>query len=290
MSTPISLRSPSVARIVAITLLWISRTLSGLLVACPLVFAITASGLVSGPDRDALFFRPGALSLLELLRIGTPSLGAALKVSLLLGACTATLGLVPLGAVLDLLHAQEPDSLGARFSRGTAVFPRFLALAAITFLGQAALLLAASLLEGGLSSALHGRDERLLTVVPILVFAVGLLCCAWLGAVQDVARAVVVQRDLGARAALIEALTILRTDAPSVLFGSYPSATGSAFAWLSAAWILMRLDLSGPSPRTIALAFLVHQAAVLFSLALRVRWLGGALALAAAAPNDSARD
>jgi hypothetical protein len=165
-----------------------------------------------------------------------------------------------------------------------------LGLSAITLLGQAALLLAASLLEGGLSSALHGRDERLLTLVPVLVFGVGLLGCAWLGAVQDVARAIVVQRGLGARPALFEALTLLRRDAASVLFGSYPSVTGSAFAWLSAAWLLMRLDLSGPSTRGIALAFLVHQAAVLVGLALRVRWLGGALALAATTQTGSARE
>jgi hypothetical protein len=290
VSAPVSLCSPRIARIVAVTLLWIARTLSSLLVACPLVFAITATGLVNGPDRDAVLFRPGGLVLLELVRNGTSSLGAALKVSLLLGVCTAALGLIALGASLDLLRGQEPDPINARLLRGAELFPRFLGLSVSTLLGQAASLLAASLLAGASSSALHGRDERLLTVAPVLTFGLGLLCCAWLGAVQDVARSAVVQRDVGARAALFEAFTILRNDAPSVLFGSYPSVAGSAFAWLCAAWLVMKLELSGPSTRGIVLAFLVHQAAVLFSLALRVRWLSAAIALSARADGASARD
>ena len=288
MNALLSLRSPRTARIVAVTLLWITRTLASLLVACPLLFALMGNGLVSGPDRDASLFQAGALVLLELLRSGAPLLGAAIKVSLLLWGVCATLALVPLGAALDLLQSQEADALGARTWRGLRLFPRFLALSGIALLAQAALLLAASLLDGALSAALQGRDERVLTLVPGLAFGAALLCCGWLGAVLDVARGAVVQRDLGARVALAEALSVLRVDPPSVLFGSYPSAAGSLLAWLGALWVLTKLDLESPTTRGVALAFVVHQVAVLFSLALRVRWLERALALSARAP--SARD
>jgi len=280
----LSLRSPRTARMVAVTLLWIARTLASLLVAGPLIFAIAGTGLVGTPERDAPLFRSGALVLLELVRIGAPLLGAALKVSLVLFALCAVLELVPLGTALDLLKSQHADAIGSHFARGFQLFPRFLGLSGVTLLGQAALILAASLLESGLGSALNGRDERLLSLLPVALFCVGLLCCAWLGAIQDVARGLVTQHDLGARAALFEALTILRDDPLAVLVGSYPSVAGSAFAWLAGAWVLSRIDLSNPATRGVALAFVVHQMAVLLSVALRVRWLDGALTLAARAP------
>jgi hypothetical protein len=288
MSALLSLRSPRTMRVAVVTLLWISRTVASLLVAFPLIFAITSSGLVSGPEQDALLFHPGALGLLELVRAGAALLASALKTSLLLAASCAVLGLVPLGAALQLLESQDADGIGRGLAKGVGVFPRFLALSAITLLAQAALLLASSLLGTALSAGLHGRDERVQTVAPLAVFGVGLLYCAWLGAVQDVARGVVVRHDLSARRALFEAIAILREDPWAVLLGSYPSAAGSAFAWLGAAWVVTRLDLSSPTKRGIVLAFVVHQAAILFSVALRVRWLDAALTLGARAP--SARD
>jgi hypothetical protein len=288
VSALLSLRSPRTTRVVVVTLLWITRTLASLLVACPLIFAITSSGLVSGPEHDTLLFQPGALGLLELVRAGAPLLVSGLKTSLLFGATCAVLGLLPLGAALELLGSQDTDGIGRGLARGFSIFPRFLALSAITLLAQAALLLATSLLATALSAGLHGRDERVQTLAPLLVFGVGLVYCAWLGAVQDVARSVVVRHNLRARPALFEALTILREQPWAVLLGSYPSAAGSAFAWLSAAWLVTKLDLSSPAKRGIVLAFVVHQVAILLSIALRVRWLGAALTLGARAP--SARD
>ena len=285
MSAWPSQRAPWTARAVAVVLLWIARTLASLLVACPLVFAIVGSGLVGSPERDAPLFRPGALVLLELVRTGAPLLGAALRVSLVLFALCAVLGLVPLGAALDLLQRQTTDAVGSRFERGFRLFPRFLGLSALTLLAQAALLLAASLLGTALSSGLHGRDERLLSLLPVASFGIGLLCCAWVGAVLDIARSSVVQHDVGARAALFEALTILRADPVAVLVGSYPSVAGSAFAWLASAWVLAKINLATPVTRGVALAFVVHQLAILLSVALRVRWLDGALTLAARAPS-----
>lgn len=290
MSALLALRSPRAARAVAVTLLWITRTLASLLVACPLVFAIIGSGLVSGPNKDALLFQPGALALLELVRAGAALLGAALKSSLLLYAVCAVLGLLPLGAALDLLQTEQVDAGSARFARAVRFLPRFLALSFGTLLAQGALLLAASLLGSALSAGLPGRDERLLTLAPLGLVGVGLLGCAWLGALLDVARGVVVERDLGARASVVEALTILRAEPLAVLLGSYPSVAGSAFAWLSAAWILTKIDLANATTRGLVLCFVVHQVAIVLSIALRVRWLAAALGLAAHARDESARD
>ncbi|HWZ89574.1 MAG TPA: hypothetical protein VNW92_12010 [Polyangiaceae bacterium] len=288
MNAVLSLRTPRSARVLAVTLLWITRTLTSLLVVCPVLFAISGSGLVSGPERDAVLFRPGSLLLLELVRAGAALLGSALKSSLVLGVSCAVLGLAPLGLALDLLQSQDADALAARFARAVRRFPGFLVLSGITLLAQGAFLLAASLLGTALSAALSGRDERVLTLTPIVLFGVALLGCAWLGALLDVARGLLVERDLHARAALLEALGIVRDEPLAVLVGFYPSVAGSLFAWLCAAWLLTKIDLAQPTTRGVALAFVVHQSAVLLSITLRVRWLGAAIALGARA--ESARD
>jgi hypothetical protein len=293
MSQALGVRSglPWTARLVAVTLLWISRTLGSLLVACPLLFAIIGTGVASGPEYDAPLFQRGALLSLELARLGAPELGSALKSSLVLCALCATLGLVPLAAALDLLETREVDSFAARFARGVRIFPSFLALSTTTLLAQSALVLACSLLAGALSAGLHGQDERLLTLAPSALFGVGLLGCAWLGALLDVARGALIQHELKSRAALLHALQVLREEPLAVLFGSYPSSAGAVFSALSAAWLLTKIDLSGPATRGVVLAFAVHQLAIIISIALRVRWLGTALALSVRAPAtlESAR-
>ena len=94
----------------------------------------------------------------------------------------------------------------------------------------------------------------------------------------DVARTTLVQRALGARSALTHALLCLRQRPLSLLIGAYPSITGSLLGYLTAAWALTRLD---PMSSSVALACGVHQLAVLFAIAWRVRWLGTALELSA---------
>jgi hypothetical protein len=253
-------------------LLWVSRTLVGLLASYPILSAIDATGIGAGPDRDAVLFRPGALLLLEAVRVGLPWLGSALKTALLLGALGALTELVPVACAFDFLREQERP-FGARVARGIQCFPRFLALGAIALLAQAAFLLAASLLAGALKGALQSADERALSVAPVVVFSLALLTSLWLNGVLDLARAAVVERDLGARDALLQALTILRERPLDVLGGAYASAAAASFAYLTGAWLVSRLDLTQPFGSRIALCFAVHQLAVLFGVAWRVRWL-----------------
>ena len=265
----------------ASSLLWVSRTLLGLLVAYPVLSAIDATGIGNGPERDAALFRPGSLLLLEAVRVGLPWFDSALKIALLLSALSALVELLPLSCAFDLLCAEERP-FGARISRSIQCFPRFLALGAIALAAQVALLLGASLLEEALKAALQTADERLLSIAPIALFALALLASLWLYGVLDLARAAVVARDLGARGALLRALTLLREQPRDVLSGSYASAAAAAFAYLTAAWVVAKIDLAQPLGSRIALCFAVHQGAVLFGIAWRVRWLRRALALNAA--------
>ena len=267
------------ASVTAGGLLWISRTLSGLLVIYPLLLAVEASGMVSGPDGDAVLFRPGSLLLLELVRVASAELGAAFKVLLLLGGLAMLAQLVVLAAALDVL-SDEPSSLRERIGRSFGLFPRFLGLSAITLLAQAALLLAASLLGAAFKSALHENAERWRDIAPLALLALGVVACAACGGVQDIARASLVQEEQSAREALVRALTRLRQQPWSVLIGWYPSAAGALLAYLVAAWLTQRVALESASHRAIAASFAAHQLAVLLGIACRVRWLRAALSLA----------
>jgi hypothetical protein len=253
-------------------LLWVWRTLVGLLVSYPVLSMLDTTGIGSGPDRDAVLFRPGALLLLEALRVGMPWLGSALKTALLLGAFGALSELVPLACAFDVLQEEERP-FTARVTRAMQCFPRFLALGAIALLAEGLLLLGASLLGGALKSALQSADERALSLAPVALFSLALLASLWLNGVLDLARAAVVARELGARGAVLRALTILRERPFDVLCGRYASAAAAGFAYLTAAWLMTRVDVTQPLGLRIALCFAVHQLAVLFGIAWRVRWL-----------------
>ncbi len=274
------------ARASAAMLLWVSRTLLALLVAYPVLSALEATGIGNGPKRDAVLFEPGALLLLELLRVGGPALASALKPALLLAALVLVLELAPLACALDFL-CRGDRPFRARATRAMTVFPKFVWLGAVAWLTDGALLLFLSLAETALRSALHQADERLLSVAPLSLVALGALALVWVNGVLDVARAAVLDRDLSFRSALVHALTVLREQPSALLSGAYASSAASAFAYLTAAWLMTRLDVSTGSAVAVALAFGVHQLAVLFAIAWRVRWLERALALSGGVPLGS---
>lgn len=264
-------------------LLWISRTVLALFASYPLLLAVRASQMTAGPEGDAVLFQPGSLLLLELLRVGASWLASAAELSLMLLGVAAILQLIPLAVALDMLAAPNRPLL-ERGARALRLFPRFLALGVIALLAQAALLLATSLLGAALKPMLASADERLRSIAPIAVMALGLVACGWFGGALDIARATLVRRSLeggGARASLAQAVDCLRQRPLRVLLGVYPSIAGSALAVLAATWFLARFVPTQTSGRALALGFAAHQLAILFAIAWRVRWLGTALELSA---------
>jgi hypothetical protein len=283
-STPMPFGARISASVSAGMLLWVSRTLLGLLIAYPMLSALDATAIGDGPERDAVLFQPGALLFLELVRVGLPVLGAAFRTTLLLCALSAVLELAPLACALDVLSGAE-RSFSARILRSVRAFPTFLSLSGLALAAQAALLLATSLLSGALKSALQKTDERALGIAPIALCALGVLAVLWANSVLDLARAAVIERELGWRDALTHALTVLLEQPLAVLSSSYASAAGGVAAYLTAAWLMTRLSVAGPSGWPIALAFAVHQLALSLGIAWRVRWLDRALSLSASAPS-----
>lgn len=267
----------------ACVLLWMSRTVLALFASYPLLLAVRATSMTAGPEGDAVLFQPGSLMLLELLRLGGPSLFSAGEFALVLLGVFAILELIPLAMALDLL-ALPNRALRERLARAIQVFPRFLALGLLTLLLQAALLLASNLLTAAVKPVLASADERLQSLLPIALMGLGLMGCGWVGAVLDIARATVVTRtfdEVGARAAFAEAVNCLRQKPLRVLVGPYPSVAGSALAVLAATWFSARSVAVPSSSAALAFAFVTHQVAMLFSIAWRVRWLNAALELSA---------
>lgn len=274
-----------VASVAAGFLLWISHTLLGLLVVFPVLAALDASRLAQGPDGDALLFRPGGLVFFELLRIAAGELQVASRLTVLLGLLAFLVGLLPLACALDLIWIRE-SSLAERGLRALRSFPRFLALGVIALLAQGALLLAASILSAAVQGALKSGDERVLSILPLLVFGLGLVGCGAIGCLLDVARAALVQVDYVTREALQHAVLRLRQRPLELLAGGYVSFAAAAFAYSAAAWFTTAHgDLSGSAKLPIVVAFAVHQAAIAFALSFRVRWLTHALELSAEASD-----
>jgi hypothetical protein len=206
-----------------------------------------------------------------------PWLTAALKSALLWLVLGAIVELAPLAYALDLLRGGERP-FAWRMLQSIRYLPRFFVLGAIALAAQVVLLLAASLLDAALKGALQAADERVQSCAPLALFALALLASLWVCGALDLARAAIVEHDLTSRPALMHALLLLKRDPLAVLSGSYASAAGASCAYLGAAWLVTKLDLSQPPASRIALCFAVHQLAVLCALAFRVRWLGRALA------------
>ena len=264
------------------------RVLASGLAVCPLLAAIRASGALSGPERDTALFKAGALLPLELVRKDASSLTGALEVSLLLLGVFCVLGLIPLASALNALAAE--GSLASNITEGVRAFPGFALLSGITWLTQAAVLLGASIAGSLVTAAMPRGDERWATLTPLVLLAIGGILASFCGAALDVARVTLLQRRHGVRNALLDAITQVREHPSAIAIGCYPSVAGSLFVLAASAWLVGELDVSRISAVRIALVVVVHQAAVLLSVALRVRWLTSARVLVLAGANEPASD
>jgi hypothetical protein len=107
---------------------------------------------------------------------------------------------------------------------------------------------------------------------------------------EDVVRAALVKHD-GApllRACGVARRAILAAPVRVVTAAAGPLFAGAALVVVGA-WLTGVIDVSRPGALRVAGVFMVHQAVALALAALRVRWLGSALALVPGRPaNDSA--
>jgi hypothetical protein len=277
-------RRPSAA-----LLLWGWRLLAAWLVAAPLARAVAAAGAGHLADGDAALFEPGGQLLVETLRVGGATLGAALQSAVGLLLVVGALGLLPLAAVLVSLAHRGRLRFGDWAGRAAAHLPAFVLLSLLTLLSQALALVAWGLVAGGASAALESVvDERSRDVALVAALLPGLALVLGLGLAEDLGRARVVRHGASGWSSWLAALgLLLRRPGPALLGWLTPAAW--AVAAVVAAEIAVRaIDVSRAGAARPWAAFAVHQAAALALAAARVAWLGRALQLVGV-PSEDAR-
>ncbi|EYF02041.1 hypothetical protein [Chondromyces apiculatus] len=251
------------------------RALASLLLALP-PSLLAGAYLGHHPRLDAPLFDPGALLLTDLARLtelALPALAAQFGLGALLAAA---LGLFPLAALLVALGHDGPLRAPFLASRIASALGPLVLLWGVSLLAQLAagtltLLLGAQLLD---PFALTGPADDL---THLALVALALLAATAVGVIHDLARVAAVHQGLGFLDAATRALALVRTSPGRVTRAWLPCAAPAAALLVAAAWLGARLGLA-TGPR-IALAFLVHQAALFAATWLRATWLAAALRL-----------
>lgn len=253
---------------------WGMRALSALLLASPLaaVLGVAVSQTVTG---DAALFEPGALLLIEVLRLHGAMIAAAVGSSAALFCGLALLNLIPLVAVLVALDRTERPVEGAFMARVFAALPGCIVVGGATLLAQ---VLVATLLglmvDWVLRAEFLGWSVQTREMSALALCLVGLLLSVtlWLG--QDLARASLISHRHGTVAAVGSAwLTLRARPALTLTAWLVPGLLGFACVLL-AAWALGSWWLASPW-----WTFLLHQPLVLLAVWLRGVWLAAALRL-----------
>jgi hypothetical protein len=257
--------------------LYAYRAAASTMVAYPIAKAFTAFGATMHPDGDRVFFEPGGFRLVEALRLGSASLGAAVQSGALVGLVTAVVGLVPLAAALAML-ADPGRPRGDVAKRALEVFPVFLKLGAATVFVQAVICGGAAAVAptlSGFAGVMVNEQARDIAVSMALLPAAALV--VGLGIWEDFARAAATlgeHRAIDAARSGWAALLRHRTRALRVYLGTV--VAGCAAVAISAAAVGL-IDVSRPGPIRVLGAALAHQATLFAVAGLRAIWLGAGL-------------
>lgn len=263
-----------------VILVWAWQLVAALFVAAPIASAFGGTGVAAHPHGDAVLFEPGALLLVEALRVGAEALVSAFGSSIALLAIASALGLIPVALLLVALASSERLQLSSWLGRAIAQVPAFALISGATLLARAVLLVALLIAWGAVDDAL---DSALSERGADLVLAVGALAgaLAWtaLGITRDLARASAVRRGRGALAALRAGVAAFSARPLATLLGWLLPASWSVAVLAAAALTVGALHVERPGAWRVVLALAVHQLAVLLLVALRAAWLGRALEL-----------
>jgi hypothetical protein len=263
----------------ALASLWGWQAALALLASWPAAAFVGAAYGVP-PRRDAPLWDPGGHALLDFLRHGAQGLApvrAAAEIAIVLGA---TVGLLPMAAVMVAMAHATTDRRAAGFARsmgGAArAMPSLLWLLVVLSVAQAATLGIGFLVAGAAQAWVHdswgeARAQRMGVSIALVFVAVA----SGLGVVHDLARAAVVcARANGLRALVLGARAFGR--APLPLWWSWAwRALASLAPVIAAAAVATRIG--GRGGAELVLLALLHQSVVLTRVALRASWLAEAL-------------
>jgi hypothetical protein len=254
---------------------WLYRVLVALLLAGP--FAAIAGRVTSGyPRGDATLFDRGGVMLLEAGRVAQPLVSAIAAQTSAIALAAAVIGLVPMAALVVALGHQGRLSLAALLARATERIGTLALLLGVALLLEVVVALASLLLGESLVARLALTEPRA-DHVRLATAALAVCAVLTVGVLHDLARVAAVHRRIGFYGACVAALSAFRYAGLRAL-GSYAVRAVLAAAVLAIAVMLvsdLRLERTG----SVALAWVVHQAALLAAVACRASWLAAAMRL-----------
>jgi hypothetical protein len=265
------------------------RTVAGLLLALPVMNAIQASGVTQWPEADRLLFEPGAEVLMEVLVSQRASLVASITPTL---AMLAIIAVLALGPELLMLRAASSSrrypSMPSPEKPAPAARPllqRLLTLGAATLIARALLAgLWLALAFTARSWFTSARDPRIADMAFVGALGVGVLFQIAVSALRDLAAAAIVAGGLPVPDGVATALSKLRARS----FGTCAAAFAVGILLvLAGALVAGAIDVSQPQSWRVAAVFVVHQAVVLGSIAVRAAWLSSAVGRVASTPHSS---
>lgn len=255
-----------------VALVYVYRLVASLLLAAPIV-AVGSSAVSGQPRGDAVLWDPGALMLLEVMRIGgrsAPALGLPSLITLIL---VVVFGLVMFAALVAGLGRRGPLPAGYLAARA---FAKVGTLAILWGVGQVA-----EVVIGGLVFLLGAKiiqalnlDPRTTDTAQISLAAVALLAAGAAGVIRDLAMVTTVNDDARFYTACQRALHAVRRAPLRVALAYAARGVPTAAAIILGAWYVGRRGDAGA-----ALPFLIHQAVIAIAVFLHASWLASAMRL-----------
>lgn len=239
--------------------LYLARLGFAALIALPLASALVSPGVSALPAGDAALFAPGGLYLVETLRLALPALTSALPVAGWLLALASVLGALPVGALLFAAHHPEEGVLRC-MQRALGHLPRLLLLGGIGLLGQALILVFATVGAGGLRSALTaGSGAPVGDFAALAVVLLGIGSAAVMGLWCDLARASSIAHPLGVAQCWQHALRCARTRPATVLIAYCAPVSLVLAAGIAVGFAVGALSIEQGAAWRWQLALVLHQ-------------------------------
>jgi hypothetical protein len=265
-----------------VTLVYVYRLVAGLLLAAPLV-AVGSSAVSGQPRGDAVLWDPGAIMLLEVLRIGgrsAPALGLPSLAALIL---VMLVGLLMFAALVAGLGRRGPLPAGYLAARASAKIGTLAILWGVGHLAEVIFGGLVFLLGAKIIAALN-LDPRTEDTARFALTAVVLFAAAVVGVIRDFAMVTTVNDDARFYTACQRAIRAAG-GAPLRIAAAYAARAVPMAATIGfGAWIVGRGSYAGE-----AIPFLIHQLVIAIAVFLHASWLAAALRLVERyAPRDAA--
>jgi hypothetical protein len=264
------LRRPGV-----LLLVYAFRLLSALFIAGP--FALAVGPIIAGyPRGDAVLFDSGGLLWLEALRLARgPLLSAALQGTL--GTLVlAFAGLLPLAALIASLGRSGPVTFGWLAERAARPLGTMSLLFGAALLAQAIASAVILVVGGVLADKLHLTDPNA-SAVRVVAAAATVIVLIGIGIVHDLARVAAVEQDARFYAAVTHGWRAFKSAKVRCIVAYAVRALAMLLVVLVALVLAHSIGVERGSH--VVLAWLVHQSAILVTVALRASWLAEAIAI-----------